>query len=372
MGQVDGALSGRGELKVFVGMAAGVGKTYAMLEEGQERRRAGEDVVVGWLETHGRAETAAVAEGLEQVPPLEIEYRGVTLKDLDVDAVLARAPGVALVDELAHTNAPEMRHKKRYKDVRELLDAGIDVLSTVNVQHLESLNDRIFELTGVRVRETIPDQVLLDADDVVLVDMTPEALQARLRAGKVYTMDRVDRALLNFFTTANLGALREVALREVAGAVDEQIQREAPLDAERPRGPGPSIGERVMVLARPERGAQRLLRGGWRAARRLGGELDVVCPEGRLDEEGERQLRLLKDLAVNLGAHIISVPADDLVNEVVRLADERGVTRVVMSAPRGRGLMARMRGDLLTNLLEHLDGVDIFLLADREESPTKE
>jgi two-component system sensor histidine kinase KdpD len=292
---------------------------------------------------------------------------------MDVDAVLARAPAVALVDELAHTNAPEMRNKKRYKDVRELLEAGIDVLSTVNVQHLESLNDRVFELTGVRVRETIPDQVVLDADDVVLVDLTPEALQARLRAGKVYSMDRVDRALLNFFTTGNLAALREVALREVAGAVDEQIQREAPPDDERPRGPAPSIGERVMVLVRPERGAQRLVRGGWRTARRLGGELDVVTPEGgRLDEEGERQLRLLKDLAVNLGAHFISVPDGDLVDEIVRLADERGTTRIVMSAPRGRGLMARMRGDLLTNLLERLDGVDIFLFADREESPIKE
>ena len=370
---MNGVRTGRGELKVFVGMAAGVGKTYAMLEEGQERRKAGEDVVIGWLETHGRAETAAVAEGLEQVPPLEIDYRGVTLRDMDVDAVLARAPAVALVDELAHTNAPEMRNRKRYKDVRELLEAGIDVLSTVNVQHLESLNDRVFELTGVRVRETIPDQVVLDADDVVLVDLTPEALQARLRAGKVYSMDRVDRALLNFFTTSNLAALREVALREVAGAVDEQIQREAPADDERLRGPAPSIGERVMVLVRPERGAQRLVRGGWRTARRLGGELDVVTPEGgRLDDEGERQLRLLKDLAVNLGAHFIPVSDGDLVEEIVRLADERGTTRIVMSAPRGRGLMARMRGDLLTTLLERLDGVDIFLFADREESPSKE
>ena len=176
----------RGRLKVYVGMAAGVGKTYAMLEEGQDRRRDGEDVVIGWLETHGRAETAAMAEGLEVVPPLELEHRGVPLRDMDVDAVIARAPEIALVDELAHTNAPGMARAKRYEDVQVLQLAGIDVISTVNVQHLESLNDRILELTGVRVRETIPDQVLLDADEVVLVDLTPEALQARLRAGKVY------------------------------------------------------------------------------------------------------------------------------------------------------------------------------------------
>ncbi len=361
----------RGELKVFVGMAAGVGKTYAMLEEGQERRRAGEDVVIGWLETHGRAETAAVAEGLEAVPPLEVPYRGVTLRDMDLDGVLARAPRVALVDELAHTNAPGLRHAKRYADVEQLLDHGIDVLSTVNVQHLESLNDRVFELTGVRVRETIPDRILLDADDVVLVDVTPEALQARLRAGKVYAMDRVDRALLNFFTTANLGALREVALREVAGAVDEQMHRDAPPAPERPQ-PEARIGERVMVLVRPERGAQRLVRGGWRAARRLGGELDVLVVEGRLDEEGRRQAALLKDLAVTLGAHFLSIPDDDVAGEVVRLAGDRGVTRLVMGAPRGRGLMARMRGDLLTSLLERLQDVDIFLFADREESRAKE
>jgi two-component system, OmpR family, sensor histidine kinase KdpD len=369
---VGDAWTPRGELKVFVGMAAGVGKTYAMLEEGQERLRGGEDVVIGWLETHGRAETAAQAEGLEVVPPLEMSYRGVTLRDMDTDAVLARAPQVALVDELAHTNAPGLRHAKRFADVEALLDQGIDVLSTVNVQHLESLNDRVFELTGVRVRETIPDRVLLDADDVVLVDLTPEALQARLRAGKVYSLDRVDRALLNFFTTSNLGALREVALREVAGAVDEQMQREAPPYKERPGLPEPRIGERVLVLARPERGAQRLVRGGWRAARRLGGELDVVCPEGHLDDEGRRQLGLIKDLAVNLGAHFLTVPADDVAAEVARLVADRGVTRLVMSAPRGRGLMARMRGDLLSSLLERLEDVDIFLFADREESRTKE
>ena len=355
-----------GELKVFVGMAAGVGKTFAMLEEAHERRRAGEDVVVAWVDTHGRAETAALLEGLETVAPVEVEYRGVTLRDMDLDAVLRRAPDVALVDELAHTNAPGLRHAKRYQDVEELITAGIDVLSTMNVQHLESLNDRVFELTGVRVRETVPDQVLLEADDVVLVDITPEALQSRLRDGKVYPADRVDRALLNFFTTQNLSTLREVALREVAGAVDEQMHRDAPAPELGGTSP-PPLEERVMVLARPERGAQRLVRGAWRAARRLGAELDVVVPESRLDDEGQLQLRLVRELTVNLGGHFLAVPGEDLPEQLSRLAKDRGVTRLVMSAPRGRGVVARMRGDLLSKLLERLHGVDIFLIADRED-----
>ncbi len=358
----------RGRLKVYVGMAAGVGKTYAMLEEAQDLRREGRDVVIGWLEPHGRAETSAMAEGIEVVPPVEVAHRGLPLREMDRDAVLARRPEVALVDELAHTNAPGMPAAKRVEDVEALLAAGIDVISTVNVQHLESLNDRIHELTGVRVRETIPDAVLLEADEVVIVDLTPEALQARLRAGKVYPAERVDAALLNFFTTANLHTLREVALREVAGAVDEQIQRDAPRAADglpEPNGV-PHLAERVMVVARPEVGAQRLVRAAWRAARRLGAELDVVCPEpaGR-DEEADRQRALLRDLAVTLGAHFHPVPEDDLAGAVVRQVAERGITRLAMAAPRRRGMLARARGDLLTHVLEHTEGVDVLLIADR-------
>jgi two-component system, OmpR family, sensor histidine kinase KdpD len=357
---------GRGRLKVYVGMAAGVGKTYAMLEEGQERRRAGEDVVIGWLEPHGRAETSAMAEGLEVVPPLLLEHRGVPLLDMDTAAVIARAPALALVDELAHTNAPGMEREKRFEDVGVLLDAGIDVLSTVNVQHLESLNDRVFEMTGVRVRETIPDQVLLDADEVILIDLTPEDLQARLRAGKVYPAERVGAALLNFFTDANLGTLREISLREVAGAVDEKSHRAGARGGEnRDEAAPPPLAERVMVIARPELGAQRLVRAAWRAARRLGAELDVVCPEGRLDEEGTRQREVMRSLSVTLGAHFLPVPEEALADEVVRLARERGVTRMAMSARRGRGLVGRLRGDLLDALLDRLDGVDFLLLAER-------
>ena len=361
-----------GQLKVYVGMAAGVGKTYTMLEEGQDRRRDGEDVVIGWLEPHGRAETAAMAEGLEAVPPLELEHRGVPLRDMDVDAVLARAPEVALVDELAHTNAPGMARVKRYEDVQVLQLAGIDVISTVNVQHLESLNDRILELTGVRVRETIPDQVLLDADEVVLVDLTPEALQARLRAGKVYPKDRVEAALLNFFTTANLGTLREVALREVADSVDERVRRDTPGPGVVLQGVPAVLAERVMAIVRPQLGAQRLTRAAWRAARRLGAELDIVMPEGRLDEEAARQRDLVRSLAVTLGAHFIPVPEEDLADAVVSLVQERGVTRLAMATPSRSGLASRLKGDLLTTLLERLEGVDLLLIADRRAARPRE
>ncbi len=217
-------------------------------------------------------------------------------------------------------------------------------------------------MTGVRVRETIPDQLLLDADEVILVDLTPEALQARLRAGKVYPAERVESALLNFFTTPNLGALREVALREVAGAVDEANQRCAPPAH---RAGQPLLEERVLVVARPALGAQRLVRTAWRAARRLGADLDVVVPEGRLGEEAERQRDLVRELAVTLGAHFIPVPEDELAAAVVRLVGEREVTRLAMAAPRGRGVMSRLRPDLLATLLSELDGVDLLLIADR-------
>src|SRR4029077_2500416 len=206
----------------LLGMAAGVGKTYRMLQEGRQAAHQGRDVVIGYLEPHGRPDTAALAEGLEVVPRLRAPHGGLTLEEMDVDAVLRRAPELALVDELAHTNAPGARNEKRYQDIDEILDAGIDVISTVNIQHLESLNDSIAELTDVRVRETFPDSVLERADEVVLVDLTPEALQERLRAGKVYPRDRAEVALENFFRADRLSGLRELALREVAEDVESR------------------------------------------------------------------------------------------------------------------------------------------------------
>jgi two-component system sensor histidine kinase KdpD len=255
----------RGHHRVFLGMAAGVGKTFRMLLEGHAEREAGRDVVIGLLETHGRADTAKLAEGLPTLPRRRVTYRDTMLEEMDLPSILARAPEVCLIDEIAHANAPGVEHKKRYEDVEDVLTAGVDVLSTLNVQHLESLNDQIAELTGAPVRETIPDAVLGRADEIVLVDLTPEALLDRLRAGKVYPAERIDTALNNFFRIENLSALREVALRQVAEEVghkrilttaDQVGTREETIAAEARQ----AVGERLLALVEPHPGAQRLVR----------------------------------------------------------------------------------------------------------------
>jgi len=240
---------GRGHLKVFIGMAPGVGKTYRMLQEGAAEADNGRDVVIGYLEPHGRAETVVQAEGLEMIPRRRVTYRGTTLDEMDLPAVLARKPELCLIDELAHTNAPGLEHEKRYEDVREVLAAGIDVYSTVNVQHLESLNDQVAQLTGAHVRETIPDEVLLAADEVVLIDVTPETLIARLRAGKVYAPERVQAALNNFFKVENLAALREVSLRQVAEEIEAKRNPGGRADAGAPPIPVGGIGNDLIAVA---------------------------------------------------------------------------------------------------------------------------
>src|SRR5437588_1914568 len=265
----------RGQHKAFLGMAAGVGKTYRMLQEGQAEAEAGRDVVVGYLEPHRRPDTIAQAEGLETVGRRRVPYRETTLEEMDLPAILRRAPELALIDEIAHTNAPGLEHEKRYQDVEDVLAAGIDVFSTVNVQHLESLNDQVAQLTGTRVRETIPDEVLSAADEVVLIDLTPEALIARLHAGKVYPRERVPAALNNFFKVENLAALRETALRQVAEDVEvrrlvrdpEPIVRrdEEGLPAAATAAPQ-AIGERLLALATLKRESEHVVRRAWRSA----------------------------------------------------------------------------------------------------------
>src|SRR5271168_5182116 len=274
---------GRGHLKVFIGMAPGVGKTYRMLQEGAAEGDSGRDVVIGYLEPHGRAETMAQAEGLEILPRRRVVYRGTPLEEMDLPAVIARRPELCLIDELAHTNAPGVEHEKRYEDVREVIDAGIDVFSTVNVQHLESLGDQVTQLTGAHVRETIPDAVLSAADEVVLIDVTPETLIARLRAGKVYRPERVQAALGNFFKIENLAALRETALRQVAEDVEVKRLVREPSPAPRrdedglpaPAQDGPqAIAERLLALATLAPHSERVVRRAWRSAQRLDAELD--------------------------------------------------------------------------------------------------
>jgi two-component system sensor histidine kinase KdpD len=254
----------RGRYRILLGMAAGVGKTYRMLQEGKQAQTEGVDVVIGYLEPHARPDTAALADGLEAVPRRMVDHGGLELAEMDVEAVVRRAPELALIDELAHTNAPGSRNRKRYEDIDEVLAAGIDVISTVNIQHLESLNDAIFELTGVRVRETFPDRVLDQADAVVLVDLTPEELQQRLEAGKVYPPERIDTALTNFFRHDRLAALRELALREVA----EDVEARRHPSVFEPDA-GTPLAARILALVTPQPGAQRLLRRAWRSSQRL-------------------------------------------------------------------------------------------------------
>jgi len=353
----------RGRYRILLGMAAGVGKTYRMLQEGRQARHEGRDVVIGYLEPHDRAETSALAEGLEEVLHLRSSHGGLDLKEMDVDAVIRRAPELALVDELAHTNVPEARNRKRYEDIEEILEAGIDVTSTVNVQHLESLNDEIFELTGVRVRETFPDRILDEADEVVLVDLAPEALQERLMAGKVYPQERVQTALDNFFRIDNLSALRELVLRELAEDVEARRTPVIldPLSQQ-------AVAERILALVTPESRSQRLLRRAFRSAQRLGTEVDAlwVRPPGKTLSDAETtSLAALRRLASILGAHFLEVEGDSLVETVHRVARERGSTYVFVGTPDESRLTEIRRGSLVSALIRELPGIDIRVVADR-------
>jgi two-component system, OmpR family, sensor histidine kinase KdpD len=353
----------RGRFRILLGAAAGVGKTYRMLQEGRQAAGEGVDIVIGYLEPHDRPETAALAEGLEVVPRRAIDHQGVALEELDTDAVIRRAPELTLIDELAHTNAPGSRHHKRYQDIEEVLDAGIDVISTVNVQHLESLNDTVFELTGVRVRETFPDRILDEADEVVLVDLSPQELQDRLRAGKVYPMVRVETALANFFRTEKLGALRQLALRELS----EDVEARRETDVIDPAAQQ-AILDRILVLVTPQPSSQRLLRRAWRSAQRLGADIDVLWvrdPGERLSDDETVALAALRRLAQILGAHFLEEECGDVITAVRAIVIDRGTTYVYIGTPERRRLEEIVHGAFLGRLIAALPGVDIRVAADR-------
>jgi two-component system, OmpR family, sensor histidine kinase KdpD len=367
-------VTNHGHHKVFLGMAAGVGKTYQMLREGQAEAENGRDVVIGYLEPHGRVATVAQAEGLETVPRRRVSYRDSELEEMDLPALIRRQPELALIDELAHTNAPGLEHPKRYEDVEDVLAAGIDVFSTVNVQHLESLNDQVAELTGIRVRETVPDAVIGEADEVVLIDITPQSLIERLLAGKVYPSERVQAALNNFFKVENLAALREVALRQVAEEVEA---KRIPVDGAGAGRPGDerlmdtaapaAVGERLLALVKPTPRSQRVVRRAWRSAQRLGAELDVLWVSDHDPNAAEQeQLDALRQLASVLGAHLLIEHGDDVAQVVQRVAQDRGTTYVLIGTPEPRGALRRLTTLPLTDrLLAMLPGVDLRIVADR-------
>ena len=353
----------RGRLKIYLGMDPGVGKTYAMLEGARAAKAAGRDVVVGVVETHGRAETAALLQGHEVIPRRSIAHRGHTLQEFDLAGVLARKPALVLVDELAHTNAPESLHPKRWQDVKELLFAGIDVYSTLNIQHIESLNDVVARITGVRVRETVPDKILEEADEVELVDLTPTELVERLHQGKVYAPELAGRALEKFFNPGNLAALRELALRRTADRVDDQVV--GYMRAHGIEGPWP-VNERILVCIGRDPNSGLAVR----AARRLADQLqapwvalhierpNAALPQSDESDPAEAALRA----AMDLGARVERVVGRDLPAEILRFAKRNNITQIVISRSRSSWLKEVLRRSLPHELVRRANGIAVHVL----------
>ncbi|HUB10005.1 MAG TPA: universal stress protein [Myxococcales bacterium] len=368
--------SRRGRLKVYIGFAAGVGKTYRMLEEARALKRRGVDVVIGLVETHGRPETVALLEGLEQVPLRKVEYRGVTVEEMDLDAVIARHPAVVIVDEIAHTNAPGSKNRRRYQDVLDLLAAGINVLCAFNVQHLESLNDLIQRNTGVVVRETVPDTFLKQADQVVTLDLAVEDLIDRLTAGKIYPQERVSQALQNFFRPENLSTLRELALREVAESLDRATERGKATEAAEKR-PSASASQRVMVcMASSSPRAAELLRRGSRMAGRYNTDWFVVYVQTPreaphlIDAESQRHLLANIAMARELGAEVVRLEATDPARALVEFARSHDVAHVVIGRSEESRLQRLLGLSVMMRMVRLARDLDLHILAlERKAAP---
>jgi len=365
----------RAPLKIYLGMAAGVGKTVAMLREGKRLTTEGVDVVCGIVETHGRAMTLAETQGVELVPRKTLQYRGVPLEEMDLDAILARKPAVALVDELAHTNVGGSKNEKRWQDVEELLDAGISVMATLNIQHLESLHDIVLRETGVDVRERIPDRIVSGADEVVVIDLPPGELQERLREGKVYPPEKVEHALRRFFTSKNLAALRQLALREVANAVEQRGRREpGQSDESLARRWHPVDAERVMVSMSSRPNATRhLLRHGARLAGGLNSRWFVVYVRTsseaveRIDAMSLRSLTENIRLAKELGAEVVRLEGTDVVAALADFAQSKGITHAVFGRTGQSRLQERLRGSILAEFMRAVPEVDVVVVGERRE-----
>jgi two-component system sensor histidine kinase KdpD len=358
----------RGRHRVYLGIAPGVGKTYTAIEELIRRKQRGTDAVIGFIETHGRPKTRDLAHGLEQVPRKQIMYRGVLVEEMDSDAVIARHPAVALVDELAHTNAPGSRHEKRWQDVEDLLAAGITVISTVNVQHLESLADIVENITGVHVRERVPDRVIDDADEVELIDMSPHALRQRMKHGNIYPPERAERALDSFFREGNLIALRDMALRKMAQVCEQDL--EAYMQAHHIDASW-SAGERVMVCVDASPEAQNLIRRGWRMSNRYRTELLAVFVEtpGWASAPPEQQRALEDNLrfAEDLGAEPIRIQAKDVARALIQVAHEKNVGSIIIGHSRHGVLHEILRRSVVQNLLRLAGDVDVHVVANRDK-----
>lgn len=349
--------SRRGKHKIYVGAAPGVGKTYRAIQELLERKSQGVDAIIGYLEAHGRADVKTLASELEVFPRQSLEYRGAQMTEMDLAGLLARKPQLVLVDELQHTNAPGAKHKKRFVDVDELLNAGISVVSTLNIQHLESLMDLVERMTGVRVKDRVPDRVVLEADELVLVDVTPEQLQERLKAGKIYANERIETALSSFFTEENLTHLRELALRQVADAVEEAPQPEEMLA----RG----MKERIAVAfeAKPE--SARLIRRGARVAQRLKAELHVIFVETRPPSaEEKRTLEAFEKLTAELDAEFHVIPSKNVTDAIVSFTRANDITQIIMGETHRSKWQEFVGGNIIHEVMRRTHDVDVYVIAD--------
>lgn len=355
----------RGKLTIYFGSAPGVGKTYAMLTDARLRKSEGVDVVVGYVETHGRPETDALLEGLEALRPLIIKYMGMPLREVDLAKVLERSPKLVLVDELAHTDVPGLRNAKRYQDIDEILNAGIDVYTTVNVQHVESLNDIVYQITNIRVRETVPDTVLEAADEIKLVDLPPEELLKRLKEGKVYVKNMAHTAVQKFFRPGNLLALRQLALRTVAGSVDEKMR--SYMQAHAIAGPWSAM-ERVLVGVFASPYAEKLIRAAFRLANDIDAEWIAFYVETdrhrSLSDQEKEWLNKALDLAKQLGARLVWIKGSDVTEEIVSYARNNNVTKIIIGKPRRFGL----HRSIPRRLLAQTPGIDVYLLDARVDS----
>src|SRR5271169_881923 len=355
-----------GKLRIFVGAAPGVGKTYEMLQQAHRRKKDGYDVLIGVVETHGRRETEALVDGLEAMPRRSVEYKGQLLQEMDLDGIIARHPQIVLVDELAHTNAEGSRHPKRYLDVEELMSHGIDVYTTVNIQHIESLNDVVAQITHVRVRETVPDAVFDRADAVELVDLTPADLIARLKEGKVYVPKQAERALEHFFSPANLTALRELALRRTAERVDEQLLTE--MQAHAIQGPW-AAGERILVCVSEDPRSAGLVRYAKRLADRLHGSWTALYVEGRralqLSEEARDRIADTLRLAETLGGEALTLPGGDrgIVEDVIGYSQAHNVTQIVIGKSARTRWFEILHGSVVHDLVRRSGNISVHVIA---------
>ncbi|WP_339172524.1 KdpD-like non-kinase potassium sensor [Anoxybacillus sp. FSL W8-1294] len=353
----------KGRLKIYIGAAPGVGKTFHMLRDAHDLKAKGVDIVIGLVETHGRADTEAEIKDLEIIPKKTIHYKGREFQELDVEAIIKRNPDVVIIDELAHTNAPGSKNKKRYQDVQEILQAGIHVWTAMNIQHLESVRDIVQQVTGIQVNERVPDSILKEADEIEIIDVSPETLRERIKEGKVYSKEKIQQALNNFFRKGNLVALRELALREVADDIDLRLEKErTELGIEEPSG----IHEKILVCVNYRPNAEKLIRRGWRIADRLNADLYILHIK-QSGHQDEKAINEWKNLAEQFGATFIIQEAKSrkVAQQIVEVCRQYKITQIVM------GMSARTRweeiwkGSIINVIMQKLKYVDVLIVSDR-------